>query len=150
MTHGTCVLVSGTGVLLRGPSGAGKSDLALRLMDGGAVLVADDRVVLGTDGDAVVASPPSALAGLIEVRGIGILPVVHVPLARVGLVVDLVSSMAVDRMPESGGVDLAGCRLPGFFLAPFEASAPAKIRFAVQALENGRPGSGVLSPMEEA
>ncbi|RME65602.1 MAG: aldolase, partial [Alphaproteobacteria bacterium] len=40
--HGTCVAIDGAGVLILGPSGAGKSDFALRLIDEGAVLVADD------------------------------------------------------------------------------------------------------------
>ena len=70
--HGTCIAIDGAGVLLRGPSGCGKSDLALRLIDGGAVLVADDRVSLEARAGDLVASAPDALAGLLEVRGVGI------------------------------------------------------------------------------
>ena len=66
---------TGTVSLLRGPSGCGKSDLALRLIDRGARLVADDRVVLTVEDGAVVAAAPPPLAGLLEVRGLGPLPV---------------------------------------------------------------------------
>ncbi|MFZ9450406.1 MAG: HPr kinase/phosphorylase [Alphaproteobacteria bacterium] len=73
--HATCVAIDGAGILLRGPSGAGKSDLALRLVDGGAALVADDRVDLRRRGTCLVASPPAPLRGLVEARGVGILRV---------------------------------------------------------------------------
>ena len=74
--HATCVALragrSWRGVLLRGPSGAGKSDLALRLVEGGGRLVADDQTALVPQGSGLVASPPGTLAGLLEVRGVGI------------------------------------------------------------------------------
>jgi HPr kinase/phosphorylase len=72
-------------VLLLGPPGSGKSDLALRLLDCGFMLVADDRVEI-EDG---VARPPPALAGLLEVRGLGILRLPHVQSARLALAVEL-------------------------------------------------------------
>ena len=56
--HASCVALDGNGVLLRGPSGSGKSDLALRLIDGGAVLVADDQVALTVEGEKILASAP--------------------------------------------------------------------------------------------
>jgi len=88
--YGTCVALSGLGVLLRGPSGSGKSDLALRLIDGGACLVADDQVELALDAAGrVMAQAPRALAGLLEVRGIGILRMETARTAPVALVVDL-------------------------------------------------------------
>jgi len=59
-------------VLLRGPSGSGKSDLALRLIDDGARLIADDQTHLAKKGHALIATPPPAIAGMIEVRGIGV------------------------------------------------------------------------------
>src|SRR5690606_32729552 len=73
--HATCVALGDTGILLRGRSGSGKSDLALRLIDGGALLVADDRVALSLEGGRVIARPPAALAGYLEVRGVGPMPV---------------------------------------------------------------------------
>jgi serine kinase of HPr protein (carbohydrate metabolism regulator) len=139
--HATCVALengSGTspgliGVLLRGPSGSGKSDLALRLVDAGALLVADDRVVLAHEDGAVVARPPAALAGLLEVRGVGPLPVPAAPAAPVRLVVDLVPPDRVERLPDPRRCSYLGIELPLFALAPFEASAPAKLRLLARA-----------------
>lgn len=83
--HASCVALDGIGVVFLGPSGAGKSDLALRMIDRGFVLVADDRVEILNG----MAYPPAALAGLLEVRGLGILRLPHVPGARVALAVEL-------------------------------------------------------------
>ena len=135
--HASCIAIGGTGVLFRGPSGAGKSDLALRLVDQGAVLVADDRVELAIENGAPVARAPQRLAGLLEVRGVGILPVAAVPAAAVGLVVDLVGFGEVERLPEPAFADLAGVPVPRIALWPFAASAPAQIRLAVATLQAG-------------
>lgn len=138
--HGTCVLVSGIGVLLRGASGSGKSDVALRLIDGGALLVADDRVELRRAGDLVAAAPPSAIEGLLEVRGVGILPVPFTATAPVGLVVDLVAHSHVERLPEPETVRLLDTPVPRLALAAFDASTPAKIRIAAAAVRSGTLG----------
>ncbi|WP_451972339.1 HPr kinase/phosphorylase [Azospirillum endophyticum] len=132
--HGTCVLLSGIGVLLRGESGRGKSDLALRLIDGGALLVADDRVALTAEPGCLTASSPPPLAGLLEVRGVGILPVPSAGSARIGLVVDLVPRPEVERLPEAETDTLMGVALPRLALHAFDASTPAKIRLAAASL----------------
>lgn len=136
--HATCVALrhgrTWRAVLLRGPSGAGKSDLALRLIEAGARLVADDRTTLGRTGEAVVASAPAAIAGLIEVRGLGIRRLPRGQLlarAPVVLLVDLVPSAEVERLPEPARETLLGVELPILKLAPFEASSCAKLRLAV-------------------
>ena len=131
MVHATCVACSGRAVLLCGPPGSGKSDLALRLIDGGALLVADDQVVLRPNGDELVAAAPATIAGRMEVRGIGIVAVPHVAAAPVALVVDLVAPDAVPRLPEPARRTFLGIALPLIALAPFEASAAAKIRLAL-------------------
>lgn len=128
--HGTCVDLSGTGVLLRGPSGAGKSDLALRLVEAGWRLVADDRVELSAEGGCLVARAPRGFEGLIEARGVGIARVAWVGSSRVALVVDLVMPAAVPRLPEPASIILAGVSLPRLALTPFEASTPLKLRLA--------------------
>lgn len=138
--HGTCVLVSGIGVLLRGASGSGKSDVALRLIDGGALLVADDRVELRMVGDRVIAHPPAGIKGLLEVRGVGILPLPFEPSAPVGLVVDLVPHGHIERLPEPETVRLLDALVPRLALAPFDASTPAKLRLAVTAVKAGTLG----------
>ena len=119
------------GVLLRGPSGAGKSDLALRLMESGARLVADDQVCLASDAGDLFATAPPALAGRIEVRGLGIVAVPVLGRARVVLAIDLVASETVARLPEPSEVTLGGVVLPLVRLAAFEDSAVAKVRLAV-------------------
>src|SRR3546814_17418763 len=81
--HATCIAIDGRGILLRGPSGSGKSDLALRLIDGGALLVADDQVILTEADGELTASAPATTAGRMEVRGIGVVDMPHLP--QVGL-----------------------------------------------------------------
>lgn len=83
--HASCVARDGAGVLLLGPSGSGKSDLVLRLIDRGFILVADDRVDIA-DGHA---SAPAALAGLLEIRGLGILRLPYLERAHLALAVTL-------------------------------------------------------------
>ena len=135
LVHASCVALEGSGVLLRGAPGAGKSDLALRLIEGGARLVADDQVALTSSGETLLAAPPARIAGLLEVRGVGIVSMDFVPQCPVDLVVDLVPPEAIERMPEAACVTLSGHRLRRVALAPFEASTPAKVRLALAAGE---------------
>lgn len=96
--HASCVAIGDKGVLIRGPSGSGKSSLALRLILDApralepAVLVADDRVVLAEEAEGLVARPAPLLAGLIEVRGLGIRRMPYRATATLACVVDLVGS----------------------------------------------------------
>jgi serine kinase of HPr protein (carbohydrate metabolism regulator) len=133
MIHATCIAFDGRGVLLRGASGSGKSDLALRAIDAGAQLVADDQVNLARLGENVIASAPLALHGMIEIRGLGIMRVAAAAEAEIALVVDLIDDAALERMPERCQCDLLGIALPLLGLAPFQASALAKLRFALVA-----------------
>ena len=128
--HATCVDIGGTGVLLRGPSGSGKSDLALRLIDGGARLVADDRAELTVEGGRVVVTAAPEIAGLFEVRGQGVRRLPCIERAVLGLVVDLVPAREVERLPEAARCEILGLTLALLRLAPFEASAAAKVRLA--------------------
>ena len=137
LVHASCVALEGRGVLLRGAPGAGKSDLALRLIEAGARLVADDQVALSSSGGALLAAPPARIAGLLEVRGIGIVSMEYIAPCPIDLVVDLVAPDAVDRMPETATVDVSGHRVRRVSLAPFEASAPAKVRLALGAAAQG-------------
>ncbi len=133
--HATAVAIGGRVVLLTGPPDSGKSDLALRLIDRGATLVADDRVALVRDGGRVLAAPPPPLAGLIEVRGVGILALPYVGGLPVALVVDLVATPP--RLPEATTVDLAGVAVPWLALAPFTASAAIRIERALTVFGGG-------------
>jgi HPr kinase/phosphorylase len=140
LVHGTCVALGRRGVLLRGGAGSGKSDLALRFMalpGEGALcpgLVADDQVyVMAHPNGTLSASAPPSIAGKIEVRGLGIMPVPFLPEAELVLVCDFVGGKEVPRMPlESENLTvLAGIPLPTLRLAPFEASAPIKLKMAL-------------------
>jgi HPr kinase/phosphorylase len=133
--HGTAVALRGAGVLLRGPSGSGKSDLALRLIDAGAVLVADDQTELYVVNGQVAMRPPVALAGRIEVRGIGIIATPWRPDVPLRLVADLVPPIHVERMPEPAFCRFLDRTFPLVAVAPFEASAPMKLRLLLRRLD---------------
>lgn len=136
--HGTCVARDGVGVLLLGPSGAGKSDLALRLLSRGFALVADDQVVI-EDG---VARAPTALAGLLEVRGLGILRLPHVATTPVALAVELgeAARLPVPRRHETLGVPLVRVRADA-------ASAPERVALALDcALRRVSQVAGAFAP----
>lgn len=127
--HASCVAIGGRAVLIMGPSGTGKSDLALRLIDRGAVLVSDDYTHLRRDTARLLATAPATIAGKIEVRGIGIVTVPIVADMPVALIVVL--DMPVMRLPEPGMRTVAGVAVPVVAIAPFEASAPLKVERAL-------------------
>jgi HPr kinase/phosphorylase len=135
--HGTSVTLGSDGILLQGPPGSGKSDLALRLIDAGALLVADDQTELALVGDGVVMSASAAIAGRIEVRGLGILRVPSAPSAVLRLAVMLVAPPQIERLPEPQFCTMLGRSVPLLALAPFEASAVAKLKLAVRAYRTG-------------
>jgi HPr kinase/phosphorylase len=136
--HATCVALrrgrTWRAVLLRGPSGAGKSDLALRLIEAGCRLVADDQTELRREGKKVIATSPSQIAGLIEARGLGIVKLGRdqsVRRAELVLLVDLAHPERIERLPEPASESILGIELPRIALAPFETSAVAKLRLAL-------------------
>lgn len=131
LVHATSVEIGGHAVLIRGPSGGGKSDLALRLIDGGATLVADDQTAVTIEGGRLFVGVPDTIAGLLEVRGLGIVRMAHRARAPLALVVDLVQAKEVDRLPEPSSAQLLGLMVPRVALAAFEASTPAKVRLAM-------------------
>ncbi|HXW41791.1 MAG TPA: HPr kinase/phosphatase C-terminal domain-containing protein [Xanthobacteraceae bacterium] len=129
--HAAAVLVGARAVLIRGPSGAGKSQLALELIAAAqagqlrfARLVGDDRVHLQSAGGRLLVRPAPALAGLIELRGIGIVRRDYEPCAVVGLVVDLAAADA-ERLPQRQTVELEGVNLPRLAVAAGNAALPA-------------------------
>jgi len=121
--HGSCAARDGVGVLLTGAPGVGKSDLVMRLVGRGFVLVADDRV----DINGLDASPPAALAGLLEARGLGIVKLPYVAPVRLALAVELARD--VPRLPypkRHPRLDL-----PLLQLDPERASAPEMVALAL-------------------
>lgn len=130
--HAGCVAIGGRGVLLAGRSGSGKSDLALRLIDRGAVLVSDDYTELTKERGRILAAPPERIAGKIEVRGVGILEREWVDRVPVCLVIDL--SRTPERLPEVKARTLAGVGIPVLGLSALEASAAIKVEAALNLL----------------
>jgi serine kinase of HPr protein (carbohydrate metabolism regulator) len=135
--HASAVLVGARAVLIRGPSGAGKSRLALDLIEAAqagallfARLVADDRVHLQPIGGRLLVRPAEALAGLLEVHGVGVLRLAHEPIAVLGFVVDLAAADA-ERLPgtEKRTIAIAGIALPRLAVAADMAPLPAVLAF---------------------
>lgn len=123
------------GVLVEGPSGAGKSDLALRALEAGFRLVADDRVVVFLSGGRLWGKAPEPLAGLIEVRGLGVVAADALPFAEIVMIVRCAERPdAVERLPDPRAETIAGVSLPVFDLWPREPAAPVKIRRMMQSL----------------
>jgi serine kinase of HPr protein (carbohydrate metabolism regulator) len=126
------------GVLIEGPSGAGKSDLALRALDVGFRMVADDRVLVWASGGRNFGRAPDTLQGLMETRGAGVLPVATLPFCPVVLAVRCEGSPeAVERMPAGETLGLPAGPVPIRSLWPFDRAAPAKLRRLIEHLGHG-------------
>jgi HPr kinase/phosphorylase len=125
--HASCATRDGAGVLLTGPPGAGKSDLLLRLLDHGFTLVADDQVEVARAGASWVASAPAALAGLLEVRGLGLCRMPWQRHTTLALVVRLGEAVRLP-MPET----FPNLGLPTVDIVPWHASAPHRVALALE------------------
>ena len=145
LVHATAVAIGGAGVLLTGRPGSGKSDLALRLVDGGASLIADDQVMLQRQGDRLIAgfpvAAPAELRGRLEVRGLGLVAVAPSGAVPLALVVALRPGPPAERLPVPESAEYLGVAVPVLGLDPFIASAAAQVRLAVRT-----PGRGIIPP----
>jgi serine kinase of HPr protein (carbohydrate metabolism regulator) len=149
LIHGTCLAIGDDGVLLLGAPGSGKSDLALRLIDSpgmglsgvprGARLVADDQVVVRRSGTELIASAPPALAGKLEIRGLGIVDLAAVPLTALRLAVRLTPAAEIERLPDlaRARMEILAVAIPLVLIDPASASAPARIRAALDHVARG-------------
>jgi HPr kinase/phosphorylase len=147
--HATTVAIDGHGVIVFGPPGSGKSDLALRLIDHpgkafadramAARLVADDQTLIRREGGALVASAPPALAGLLEIRGLGIVKLEPAPRAVLSLAVELADAAGIERMPEHLEKDILGVGLALVRIDPAKPSAPARVRAALLSFLESAP-----------
>jgi serine kinase of HPr protein (carbohydrate metabolism regulator) len=127
--HASSVAIGGRGVLIAGASGSGKSDLAMRLIDRGAMLISDDYTLLREREGVLLAEPPETIAGKLELRGVGIVPLPfssHVPTA---LLVDLDGTP--ERLPGPASRMILGVALPAIALRGLEPSAPIKVEQAL-------------------
>jgi NAD(P)-dependent dehydrogenase (short-subunit alcohol dehydrogenase family) len=139
--HASCVAIAGKGVLILGASGAGKSDLALRLIDEGAKLVADDRCEIFVRAGKLCARAPASIAGLLELRGIGIIALPHAPATRVVMAVRLHEGHAA-RLPKPAFFEPPAPlgprgKVPLIVVNAAAPSAPARIRAALAAFSTG-------------
>jgi HPr kinase/phosphorylase len=135
--HASAVLIGAKAALIRGPSGSGKSRLALDLIEAAragtlpfARLVADDRVHIEARAGRLLLRPAPALAGLIEVHGLGIRRLAYEPLAVAGLVVDLAAADAARHPPpQACRTVLEGIALPRLAVAAGEPALPLLLAF---------------------
>ena len=133
MIHGTAISIGGHAVLIMGESGSGKSDLALRLIDRGAILISDDVVFLETRDNAPILTVAPNIAGKIEVRGVGISNVDFIASAPLRLIVEFVD--APDRLPKDiARTNIGDYVVPVSRLNPFEQSSAIKVEYALRAV----------------
>ena len=138
--HASCVAIGRHGVLLLGKSGAGKSDLALRLIDQGAILVADDRSILFVEKGVLHARAPLSIKGLLEIRGLGIVALPARAKVRIALAVQLGredARLPTQRFFRPPAALKPQVPVPEIRLDARFASAPAKIRGALAAFSKG-------------
>ena len=140
--HATAVLCGTNGVLIRGAPGAGKSTLTHALIARGARLIGDDRIWLAACQDRLLASVPAVISGLVELRGRGLVAVPFERAAIIRLVVDIVPTETLERMPEEGraAVELLGVVVQR---QQVPAAAEAAVRLVDAALEALSPNRNI-------
>ena len=131
--HASAVLIGSKAALIRGPAGSGKSQLAWQLLQSALPftrLVADDRAHVEACGGRLLVRPAPSLAGLIEIRSLGIRRLPYEPVAAVGLVVDLAATDA-ERLPgrEAGQTALEGVTLARLAVAADQSALPLLLGF---------------------
>jgi HPr kinase/phosphorylase len=126
------VVIGGRALLIEGPPGSGKSSLTLALLDRGAGLIGDDAVRLLREGETIIAAPPPRIAGLIELRGIGIVPWPTAAPAPLGLILTLGGPQG-ERMPASAGIrDILGVSIPVLAFEPGTLAPAQRAEWALK------------------
>jgi serine kinase of HPr protein (carbohydrate metabolism regulator) len=143
----SCIVLGAWGLMVRGPSGSGKSALCWALLNDPApfayaALVGDDQLWLRAASGRLIAEPAPAIAGRIEIRGLGIVPLGYEPRARIALVADLVPLGEIERLPVAGDLqtELCGLQVPRLAVpAGGDISAGRRLKHALAWLASGRP-----------
>jgi HPr kinase/phosphorylase len=154
--HATAISLNGTAVLIRGKSGAGKSSLALQILEGTGtgltgeelktMLISDDQTELAVREGQIFASPPQTIAGLLEIRGQGILTLPYAHEVPVSLVVDLKPFDDISRLPEAQELttEILGHKIARIAIDPSQPSAAARLRVAWAGAQ--KPSVQTLAP----
>ncbi len=129
--HATCVAIGGFGVVITGRSGSGKSDLAIRLIDRGAILVSDDSTQIDRRGEQLFASAPETIIGRIELAGVGIVELPVQQDVAVRLIVSL-DDRPIRHPDWTENRQVAGVDIPVIGLVGSESSAPIKVEHALR------------------
>ncbi|MCZ8370404.1 MAG: HPr kinase/phosphatase C-terminal domain-containing protein [Porphyrobacter sp.] len=146
----SAVAVGGRALLIEGPPGSGKSSLALALIERGAGLIGDDAVTLTADGARLIASAPPNIAGLLEVRGVGLARLAFAPPAPVALILTL-GAPAPERLPETPLANrvIAGVAVPVLAFDPGATAPASRAEWALRL--HGTPfGASSLCPGQSA
>ncbi len=133
--HGSCMNWLNKGILITGASGSGKSDVCFRLIDKGAILIADDQVLLENKNKQLLASCPEALEGLLEVRGLGILKTLYQKQAKIDFQIELAPLNDIERLPQKTLNTFENIEIPVLKLYPFCPSSLLKIKTFISLLE---------------
>ena len=134
LVHASCVNFKGKGILILGKSGSGKSDLALRLIDAGGTLVSDDYVDVFSENKVLMAKVAHNISGMIEVRGVGLMKVVFLPMTQLDLALELMQRNDIERHPEHRYFETDNIKIPLYGYDGFCASAVAKINLIINNL----------------
>ena len=135
--HASAVLIGPKAALIRGPAGSGKSRLVWDLLQAAAQgalpfarLVADDRAHIEACAGRLLVRPAPALAGMIEIRGLGIRRLPYEPLAAVALVLDLAAEDAARHPgPAAGRTAIGWVGLPRLAVAAGIPALPIVLAF---------------------
>lgn len=131
--HGTSICYQQKGLLFLGTSGSGKSDLALRLIDIGASLIADDQTILTLNNQAIVLTCPEAINSKLEIRGIGIVKIPSLKSHQLNFVFQLKPYTEIERFPSNNWINILDQKIPYYEIDPFELSVMSKINFLLRA-----------------
>ncbi len=137
----SCVVIGGRALMIEGPPGSGKSSLALALLDRGAGLIGDDAVILRREGDTIMASPPPNIAGLVEIRGVGIVNLPVAGAAPLALILSL-GGPPGERLPEQAAKrEILGLAIPALPFAPGALAPAQRAEWALQVHGLASPAS---------